>query len=148
MLTDKIYQDYVTALKAKNKQKSEFLSFVRAAFKNKSIELKKDSLSDDEILAVLKTQKKRLQDTKDSVASSKRQDLIEQAEREITILNEYLPKAMDESELIEIIDKVIQETGASSPKDMGAVMKEVIARSAGRADSKKISEIVKTKLIS
>ena len=148
MLEEKIYQDYVEALKAKNKSKTDFLSLIRAELKNQAIDLKKEKLEDPEVLAVLKKQQKRLQDTKESISSSQRQDLLEDVERELAILNEYLPPALSEEELSKIIDEVIAETGASTMKDMGRVMKEVLARVGAQADSKKVSQLVKNKLSS
>ena len=148
MLEDKIYQDYVTALKAKNKQTSDFLSFIRADLKNAAIDLKKEKLDDDEVLGVLKKQKKRLQDSRESIVASGREDMLKSLEAELKIIDSYLPAPLEESELIAIIDEVIKSTGASSFKDMGRVMKEVLAKVGVRADSKKVSELVKNKLSS
>ncbi len=146
MLEDKIYQDYVAALKAKEKQKTAFLSLVRSELKNKAIELKKEKLDDPEVLTVLKKQQKRLLDTKESIAQSQRADLIEATDQEIALLESYLPKPLGDEELLKIIDEVISETEASSMKDMGKVMKEVLAKVGVRADSKKVSALVKEKL--
>ena len=146
MLEEKIYQDYVAALKAKHKEKSVFLSFVRADLKNKAIELNKYKLSDEEAVAVLKKLQKRLLDTKESIAQSQRADLIENTNREIALLENYLPAALSDEELLKIIGAVIAECGACSMKDMGKVMKEVTAKAGAGADAKKISQIVKEKL--
>ncbi|MBU1112540.1 MAG: GatB/YqeY domain-containing protein [Candidatus Omnitrophica bacterium] len=146
MLADKIYQDYVTALKAKNKEKTSFLSFIRADLQNKAIELKKDKLADEEVLTALKKLQKRLLDTKESLAQSQRTDLIESADKELALLEEYLPKPLTDAELLKIIDETISQAGASSMKDMGKVMKEVNAKVGVRADAKKISQLVKQKL--
>ena len=148
MLEDKIYKDYVDALKSKDKNTADFLSFVRADLKNAAIDLKKEKLDDDEALTVLKKQKKRLQDSKESISASGRQDLLQNLEKELKILDSYLPSPLEESELIAIIDEVISAAGASSLKDMGRVMKEVLAKVGVRADSKKVSELVKNKLSS
>ena len=148
MLEEKIHNDYIAALKSKDKHKSEFLSFIRADLKNKAIDLKKEKLDDEEVLLVLQKQKKRLEDTKESIEKSGRTELLEEVNREFSILAEYLPKALSESELIAIIDEVITSTDASSMKDMGVVMKEVRARVGARAEAKKISELVKQKLSS
>jgi len=146
MLEDKIYQDFISARKAKDQVKASFLGVIRAELKNKAIELKKDKLEDEEVLAVLKKQQKRLFDTKESISQSQRADLIEATNQEITVLEQYLPKPLDEAELIKIIDAVISETGAASMKDMGRVMKEVITQVGVRADSKKVSQLVKERL--
>ncbi len=146
MLEERIHSDYIAALKSKNKHKSGFLSFIRADLKNKAIELKKEKLDDDEVLLVLQKQKKRLEDTKESIEKSGRTELLQEVNIEFSILAEYLPKALSENELVTIIDEVISSTGASSMKDMGAVMKEVRSRAGARADAKKVSELVKQKL--
>ena len=146
MLEEKIYQDYLGALKERNRQKIDFLSFVRAQLKNAAIELKKKKLDDNEVLTVLKKQKKRLAESKESIVSSQRSDLIEDLERELAILDGYLPKPLEESELLAIIDQVIAHLSASSMKEMGKVMKEVLAQAGVRADSRKVSELVKEKL--
>lgn len=147
MLEDKIYQDYTQALRAKDRQRRDFLSLVRADIKNQTINLKKDKLEDDEVLTVLKKVQKKLQDAKESITKSKRTDLLEGIEKELAILTEYLPKPLEQAQILEIVNAVISELSASSIKDMGKVMKEVLARVGVRADSKKVSNLVKEKLI-
>lgn len=146
MLEEKIYQDFIAARKAKEETKSNLLGLIRSELKNKAIELKKDRLDDIEVLAVLKKQQKRLLDTKESISQSQRDDLITSTNQEISLLAEYLPKPLGDDELVKIIDSAIAETSASSMKDMGRVMKEVIAKVGVRADSKKVSQLVKEKL--
>lgn len=146
MLEDKIYQDYLQALRAKDKQKRDFLSLIRADLKNQAINLKKEKLEDNETLVILKKAKKRLLDAKESIAKSERSDLLGDLEKELKILSQYLPQPLSESELAEVVNKVINELSASSMKDMGGVMKEVLARVGVRADSKKVSSLVKEKL--
>ena len=148
MLEEKIYSDYVSALKAKDRHKTEFLSLIRSEFKNQSINLRKDKLEDNEALAVVKKQQKQLLDAKESIVNSGRNDLIQNLERELSILEEYLPKPIKDSELLQIIQDIIVKTKASSMKDMGKVMKEVLNSVGVRADSKKISSVVKDKLSS
>ncbi len=148
MLEEKIYQYYVTALKARNKPKSEFLSLIRSELKNLAIDLKKEKLDDGEALTVLKKQQKRLADAKETISKSERTDLIEGLEKELSLLQGYLPEALSEDELVKVIDEVILQTGSSSMKDMGKVMKEVLAQVGVRADSKMASSIVKAKLSS
>ena len=147
MLEDKIYQDYIQALRAKDRQRRDFLSLIRADIKNQAINLKKDKLEDDEVLAVLKKAQKNLQDAKESIVKSGRTDLLEGLEKESAILSEYLPKPLEEAQILEIVNAVISELSASSMKDMGKVMKEVLVRVGVRADSKMVSNLVKEKLI-
>lgn len=146
MLEDKIYQDYTQALRAKDRSKIDFLSLIRADIKNQAINLRKGKLEDGEILAVLKKAQKKLQDAKEIIAKSGRTDLLEGLEKELAILAAYLPKPLEEDKILVIISTVINELSASSIKDMGKVMKEVLARVGVRADSKKVSSLVKEKL--
>lgn len=148
MLEDRIYQDYVNALKAKDKQKADFLSFLRADLKNRAIDLKKDKLDDNEVLTALGKQKKRLVDSRENIEKSGREDLIQAWQKETAILDGYLPQQLEENQLVKIIQEIIAETNASSIKDMGKVMKEVLSRVSGKADSKKVSELVRSRLSS
>lgn len=148
MLEEKIYNDYLLALKERDRHKIEFLSFIRSELKNLSIQLRKDKLSDEDVLSVLNKQRKRLEETKESVISTDRHDLIEKVDKEISLLNEYLPLPLTEAELIKIIEEKIQETNALSLKDMGKIMKTVLAEVGLRADPKRVSELVKNKLSS
>lgn len=148
MLEQKIYDDYVQALKQKDKEKTAFLSFIRAALKNQAIDLRKDKLSDEETLAVLIKERKRLRDAQETIASSQRQDTLEEIKRQITLLEEYLPQQLDSEKLKAIINEVIAEENASSIKEMGKVMKRVLAKVGTQADAKKVSELVKQKLSS
>lgn len=148
MLEEKIYKDYLAALRLKDRQKTDFLSLVRSELKNQSINLKKEKLEDNEVLSILKKQQKRLLEAKESILSSKRVDLMQNLEKELDILEEYLPKPLTDTELSQIIQDVINKTGASSIKEMGKVMKEVLNIAGARADSKMISLLVKEKLSS
>lgn len=146
MLEEKIYADYVRALKAKEKDKAQFLSFLRAELKNQAINLKKEILDDVQVIDVLKKQKKKLLDSKEQIEKSTRQDLLIQVNSEIAVLEGYLPQSLPKEEIVKIIEEAVLELGASSIKDMGKVMKLSLEKLAGRADSKEVSQIVKDKL--
>ena len=147
-LEGKIYDDYIQARKAKESHRVEFLSLVRSELKNAAIDSKKAELDDSQVLTILKKQQKRLLDAKEAIASSGRKDLLENLDKELEILKQYLPQDLSDAQVITIIEEVITQTGASSMKDMGRVMKEVIAKIGVRADSKKVSALVKEKLSS
>ena len=93
LLEDKIYKDYVDALKARDKPRTDFLSFIRAELKNKAISLKKERLNDAEVVGVLNKQKKHLEETKDSISSSSRKELIDSVNNELAVLEKYLPQS-------------------------------------------------------
>ena len=145
-LEERIYQDYVAAMKNRDADKKKFLSFIRADLKNQAIDFKVEKLTDEQVLALLKKQQKRLNDTKDSLVSANRPEMLSEVEVEITLLSQYLPKQLAEDELRKLIDSSISSLGAATVKDMGRVMKEVTAKVGMRADAKLISKIVKDKL--
>ena len=146
-LEQKIQSDYVAAMKAKDQHRAQFLSFVRAEIKNAAIDLKKrEGLDDEDVVAVLKKQKKRLEDAREQMVSAGRQDLVTSTEREIALVDEYLPQPLTDEELSGIIETCIRATGASSMKDMGSLMKAVLAECGARADNKKVSEMVRSRL--
>ncbi len=145
-LEDRIKQDYIQAMKDKDGRKVTTLSFLRAQIKNASIEKKTEALSDVEIIAIIKKQVKQRLDAIAQFEKGGREDLVEKEKMEVEILKTYLPEEMPLQELEAIINEIIQQTGAMSMKDMGKVMKEVLPKVAGRADSKTVSDIVRKKL--
>ncbi|HEC69529.1 MAG TPA: GatB/YqeY domain-containing protein [Candidatus Omnitrophica bacterium] len=147
MLEEIIYKDYITALKSKEKAKVEFLSFIRAELKNRAIFLKKEKLEDSQVIEILKKQKKKLSELKDSLANKgPRQDILEKLNYEMSLLEGYLPSPLSKEEVVEIVEAVIKELGASSLRDMGKVMGAVLKKAGGRAEPKDIAPIVKEKL--
>ena len=146
MLEEKIYNDYLIALKERNKHRLGFLSFIRSELKNSAFNLRKDKLEDAEVLAVLAKQKKRLNESRESIVASGRSDMLSDIDKELAIVDEYLPQPLADNEISSIVDKIIEQTSASSMKDMGKVMKEVLAQTGARADSKIVSDLVKNKL--
>ena len=146
VLEERIYRDYLQALKDKDRHRIEFLSFIRAELKNVAIELKKDKLQDNQVWEVLKKQKKRLSEIKETALSSNRSDVLRAIEKELAILESYLPQPLSETELSTVIDEVISQLSATSLKDMGRVIKAVLEKVGARAEPKEVSRLVKEKL--
>lgn len=146
MLEEKILADFKDAMKKKDSIRTSTLSFLRAQLKNNAIEKRQDSLQDSEVITVIKKQLKQRLDSIEKFKSGGRTDLAEKEQKEFEILKWYLPEEISANELEGIIEAVIAETQASSIKDMGRVMKEVVAKTAGRAESKMVSELVRGKL--
>ncbi|HDN85613.1 MAG TPA: GatB/YqeY domain-containing protein [Candidatus Omnitrophica bacterium] len=146
MLEERIYRDYLQALKDKDRHRIEFLSFIRAELKNVAIELKKDKLQDNQVWEVLKKQKKRLSEIKETALSSNRSDVLRAIEKELAILESYLPQPLSETELSTVIDEVISQLSAISLKDMGRVIKAVLEKVGARAEPKEVSRLVREKL--
>lgn len=143
---DKISQDLTAAMRAKDQLRLDTLRMTKAALMNKEVE-KKRALDDAESQQVVTSMIKQRRDSIEQFRNGGRPELADKEQAEITILEAYLPPPMDAAELEGIVADAIAEAGATSPKDMGRVMKGVMARLAGRAaDGKIVSELVKKKL--
>jgi uncharacterized protein YqeY len=138
--------DIVTAMKAKDATKLTALRMLKTALTNKSIE-KGRALEGAEELQVVSMLVKQRRDSIDQFTKGGRTDLADKEQAEIVILNTYLPASASDDEIAAAVTAAITETGATSAKDMGKVMKAVMAGLAGKTvDGKKISESVKAKL--
>ena len=146
-LSERIEKDYVTAFKAKKTDEVAVLRMLKAAVKNKQVDLRRE-LTDSEILDVVAKQVKQRQESIDQFRAAGRIDLAEIEEREHLILRAYLPTALSSTELEEAVALTIQTLGASGMKDMGKVMNAILGEHAGRVDGKELSALVRAKLSS
>ena len=146
MLEERIQKDYVQAMKDRDSLRSGTVNFLRAQLKNVRINERKDALTDEDVISVIKKQIKQRQDSIEQFKAGGRQDLVTKEEAELKILKSYLPEELGEAQLQSIIRETMKETGASSMKDMGTLMKAVGAKIQGRADNKLVSELVKKSL--
>ena len=146
MLEEKILNDYKDAMKARDTLKSSVLSCLRAEFMNSALAKKKDKLDDNDAVAVIRKQVKQHQDSIEQFKAGNRPDLADKEAKELEILQAYLPAQISEAELVKVVDEIIANLGAQSMKDMGKVMKEVTAKIGQSADSKTISDTVRSKL--
>ena len=138
--------DIVTAMKAKDQTKLTALRMLKTALTNKSIE-KGRALEAAEELQVVSMLVKQRRDSIEQFTKGGRTDLADKEQAEIAILNAYLPASASDDEIAAAVAAAIAETGATSAKDMGKVMKATMAGLAGKTvDGKKVSEIVKAKL--
>ena len=145
-LQDRLANDLKTAMKAKDQLRMDVIRMIKAALLNKEIELKKN-LDDAEMSKVMTTLVKQRRESVEQYQKAKRDDLAEREIREIAIIEGYLPKAASPEEIATAVETAIKETGASSMKDMGNVMKAAMAKLAGlTVDGKQVSDLVKTKL--
>ena len=133
------------AMLDKNVVSRNTLRLVLSAVKEAEI-LKKSELEDAEIIGILQKQQKSRQESLDEAEKVGRNDLADEAKSELTVLENFLPAAMDETELITLIEDAIHESKASSPADMGNVMKILIPLVKGRADGGVISKLVRERL--
>ena len=145
-LHDRLSEDLKQAMRAKDQLRMDVIRMIKAAVLNKELELKK-SLDDAEMSRVMTTLIKQRKEAVEEYQKAKRDDLAGKELKEITIIEGYLPKALSPEELTQVVEAVIRETGAATLKDMGNVMKAVMARLAGQpVDGKQISDLVRSKL--
>jgi len=145
-LEDKISQDYVLAMKARDSFTSSVLSFLRAQIKNVKVDKRLETVPDEDVISVIKKQAKQRLDSITQFKAGNRADLAEKEEKELSLLKKYLPAEMSAEHLKSIIEAVVLASGASSIKDMGRVMKEVLVRTAGGADNQTVGALVKERL--
>jgi hypothetical protein len=122
------------------------LSFLRSQLKYAMIEFKTEKLTDEQVTAVVKKQVKQRQDSITQYEQGHRKDLADKERQELDILKSYLPEQLSEEQVSVLVAEAVRETGASGLKDMGAVMKTVLAKAAGRADNRTVSELVRKEL--
>jgi uncharacterized protein YqeY len=145
-LQEKIQAQMTEAMRNKDQLRLGVLRMMKTAIKNKEIE-KMKPLDDVEAVSVLNTLVKQRKDSIDQFRKGGREELAQKEEAEIKIIEEYLPAAASEDDIRKAIEEAIQETGASSIKDMGKVMKATLGRLAGKsADGSRVSQLVKEKL--
>ena len=145
-LIDQIQKDIVAAMKAREEQRLSCLRMVKTALKNKEIE-KMAPLDDKESQQVLSTLIKQRKDSIEQFTKGGRQEMADKEAAEIKLIEAYMPKAAGEDEIVAGVKAVIAEMGSPTMKDMGTVMKNVMAKFAGaRVDGKVVSETVKKEL--
>jgi uncharacterized protein YqeY len=146
LLRDQVNADISSAMKAKDAARLSALRMLKAAIMNKGVEKGRD-LDDAEVLQVVSTLVKQRRDSIEQFSTAGRADLVDKESAEITVLEHYLPPAASAEEIDAAVFEAIAETGASSPKDMGKVMKAVMPRLAGKnVDGRAVSEAVRRKL--
>jgi hypothetical protein len=144
-LKETIQSNVKDAMRAKEKERLATLRLITAAIKQLEVDNRTD-LSDDDIIAVLTKMCKQRRDSITQYEDAGRNDLADVEKAELAIIGEFLPEALSEEELAAIIDEVIAETGASSAKEMGAVMNVLRPKIQGRADMGAVSGLVKAAL--
>jgi uncharacterized protein YqeY len=147
-LIEQIQKDITAAMKAREEQRLSTLRMVKTALKNREIE-KMAPLDDKEAQQVLSTLIKQRKDSVEQFTKGGRQEMADKEAAEIKLIEAYMPKAASEDEIVAAVKAVIAEMGSPTMKDMGTVMKNVMARFAGagvRVDGKQVSEAVKREL--
>jgi uncharacterized protein YqeY len=142
----RVNADLASALRSRDQETLDTLRMLKTALTNKRVELMRD-LEDREALQVVTALVKQRKDSASQFAAAGREELAAKERREATILERYLPAALDEAALAALIDEAVRESGATGPKDMGKVMKVLMPRLASQVvDGKAVNEQVKARL--
>ena len=146
-LKKQLLDDFKQAMKEKDTVRKEAVQSIRAGV----LQIEKDNhieeLDDEGVIGVISKEIKKIDDVMPDFIRAERQDLIDVANRKLELLKAYLPEQLSEESITEIVSDAIKETGAASVRDMGKVMGAVTAKTKGRADNKKVSEIVRKMLM-
>ncbi|MGF1493638.1 MAG: GatB/YqeY domain-containing protein [Microcoleaceae cyanobacterium] len=148
-LKDRVTEDIKAAMKAKDKVRLETVRSIKKVIIEKESTVRgegQEALTPEQEMEALMQQAKQRRDSIDQYQKAGREDLAEKEATELAIIEEYLPKQLSDEEIAAVVDEIIAESGASSPKDMGKVMGPVMQKLKGQADGKKVQEIVKAKL--
>ncbi len=144
-LEERLVDEMKQAMKTNDKLRLSTIRMIRTAIKNKEIEQRK-KLDDDVILKVIQGMVRKGEESVEQFKLGGRMDLVEKETKEIEILKSYLPKPLSQEEILKIIDQTIEETQASSLKDLGKVMKSVMPKLGGKAEGALINQLVKERL--
>lgn len=144
-LLEKFNKDMVTAMKEQDKEKLTVLRMVKGAMQLEHINNKKE-MNEELLIDCVGKQIKMRNDSISEFEKAGRQDLADKTKGEVTILNDYLPVQLTEEEVNAIIDEAFAKVNPTSAKEMGLIMREVTPKLKGKADMKKVSEIIKGKL--
>ncbi|MBD3867982.1 MAG: GatB/YqeY domain-containing protein [Acidobacteria bacterium] len=148
---DKILDQIKTAMKARDQLRLDTLRMVKAKIQEKEVELRGKKgrdhvLEEEDIQQVLTTSAKQRRDSIESFRAGGREELAAKEEKELAIIQEFLPQQLSDEELQRLVKEAVEETGAKSPKDMGMVMKAVMPKVKGQADGKRINAVVRVLL--
>ncbi len=144
-LKERINEDMKAAMRASDKERLSTIRMTQAAIKQREVD-ERTTLDDAQVIAVIEKMVKQRRESVAQFEQGGRADLAEKEEREIVVLQGYLPEPLSETELDAIIREAIAQSGASSMKDMGKVMAAVKAQAAGRADMGAVSARIKAAL--
>jgi uncharacterized protein YqeY len=148
-ISDQIQKDMVDAMRSRDELRLSTLRMVKAAIKNKEVD-KRAPLDDKEVQQVLATLIKQRRDSIEQFTKGGRQELADKEAAEIKLIEGYLPKAMGEEQIAEVVKSTIAEMGSPTMKDMGTVMKNVMAKlqaTGARVEGKTVSDLVKKHLV-
>ncbi|MDB4138844.1 GatB/YqeY domain-containing protein [Methylophilaceae bacterium] len=141
----KISEDMKNAMRNKDSERLGAIRLLQSALKQKEVD-ERIEIGDGDILIIIEKMLKQRRDSIDAFQKADRQDLVKKEEFEISVLMQYMPEPLEESEILKIIDEAIKSLSASSMKDMGAVMNAVKPALSGKANMADVSQKIKSKL--
>jgi uncharacterized protein YqeY len=144
-LKKRIDQDLKAALKNKDSVRLNVLRMMKSEIRYKEIDLGSE-LSDDEVILVLSSSIKKRKDSIQQFEKGGRDDLVSKERAELDVIHKYMPEQLTEEELSEIISQAIGEVNATGPSDLGKVMKQIMPNVRGKADGKKVNQLVSSRL--
>jgi len=144
-LEERLIEEMKQAMKSNDKARLSTIRMIRSTVKNKEIELRKP-LDDDAILRAIQGMVKKSEDSIEQFKAGGRTDLVEKETKEIEIMKSFLPQPLSREEVLGVIDQTIEETKASSLKDLGKVMKTVMPKLGGKVDGALVNQLVKERL--
>jgi len=144
-LEERLIEEMKQAMRSGDKLRLSTIRMIRAALKNKEIEVRK-KLDEEEIFRVIQGMLRRGEESVEQFRTGGRMDLVEKETKEMEILKSFLPQSLSQEEILTVIDQSIQEIQASSLKDLGKVMKSVMSKLGGKADGKLVNQWVKERL--
>jgi len=144
-IKERIQDDLKAAMKAGDTRRREALRLLTAAFKQAEVD-RRVTLSDEDVIDLLVAEAKKRRESIDEMTRAGREALAEQEQFELAVIESYLPRQLDEAEIVRIVEEAIAETGATSARDIGQVMRVVMPRVRGQADGKLVNEIVRRRL--
>lgn len=144
-LREKLLDDMKTAMKSKDKERLSVIRMARAAIKNVEIDKRKD-LDDNEVVEVIAREVKQRRDSIREYEKAGKDDIVTGLQREIKVLEKYLPEQLTEEEIAKLVDDVVKEIGGDDMSDMGKIMGAIMPRVKGRADGRIVNKIVQRKL--
>ena len=144
-LIERIEEELKVAMRARQQERTDVLRLTLASLRAAEKEVQRP-LKEDEELHVLQRERKRRMEAAEAFRDGGREEQAAKEERELAVIQEFMPEPVDETELERIIDDAIAETGATSLRDLGRVMADVMPQVAGRADGSVVSQLVREKL--
>ena len=144
-LEERLIEEMKQAMKSNDKLRLSTIRMVRSAIKNREIEQRK-KLDDDDVLRVIQGMVRRGEESIQQFQAGGRMDLVEKEQKEMEVLKSFFPPALSREEILKFIEESIEETQASSLKDLGKVMKSLMSKLGGRVDGRMINQLVKERL--